>query len=801
MDTAAQMFGYLELLPDGHQFLRSLHDSAWYDLKLNRSVCDFLAHTCIACGAWCGRVQSLMYHVKTNHPELVPNTTLKAAELSVGQAGDCSYCARQFKGIHTCPVMYQLGMLLANDPDASRRNDLQAHLMNTHSEMWHASQPITMHLTELFGPAGCVCAPMIATHRLDHVCVPITQIAMMAIQLELHPFIPVDLNGADLNWISHDLSLPCRMKIQDFVHKRAFEPLWLDSEIIALLRHSCLTCAKQVHPQMMQWRIHKVHGHGHDASQPYMHQILPLITAKMTRADICELCHMVINAPSAQLTDDSARECLEIHLCLQCPVTSQLCSIFTAGHGRLEQQLMDGARGAEPIPGDVPRSSAPSDETLGKRRRVTRRQQTTQRPSDHRTSGDAHRPHPEADDAGLDSTRPSPGERSSRGHIHLFLSPRPIGLLTQADSGSCGLEDPSSAAAGGHIPASPSLPDSVPGTGEQGEPCGRIGTGRPHDQAARIPESAAPGKEVAIPIVESDDEEDGGERKASSDNGQHGPKVQDLDRDPEGGQGLCGSFSHDEAHIHHGALENAVTLRDMDTFATLFSEWDRTHVAGQGDIAEFAADLMLWSEFTPALLDHRWEKRLAVLDQPNLELQSIHHHMCIVLSPPHPDHGTHTTVQALIEHWHREQSMFRGLVSTPTILCLHLDRGAMDSHGNTCYNPCVIECEPTVTMPVLQPDSLQTTQQVYCLVAFSSYYGQDMAGHCQAQLLVADSTFDTFTVLHTNDDRLPRLTKVPTYSQDTVLVWFCRADQVDLPTVQQLRNTDDLMRLFSGVTP
>lgn len=147
---------------------------------------------------------------------------------------------------------------------------------------------------------------------------------------------------------------------------------------------ACLTCADQVHPSLLQWNATRAHGHRVQASQPYMHQLLPCILETMTRADICELRHITINTADIDFDSTDAQTVLQIHLSIQCPVVAQVMQLLSSPqHGCLGRP--DGPDRAPPNPGHVlEHSSYPSDDKAPTKRR--RRDSGTRQETQTRTS-------------------------------------------------------------------------------------------------------------------------------------------------------------------------------------------------------------------------------------------------------------------------------------------------------------------------------------------------------------------------------------------------------------------------------
>ena len=113
---------HLQSKPYGLPVLQAIKNRDWNSLQQIPTALEDLTSYCVICGVYTGRPQELNQHLRTQHPELTPNTMCKASQLCRSQASNspCRFCQRSFRRTHQCPVMTQAALILLHtDPTGS----------------------------------------------------------------------------------------------------------------------------------------------------------------------------------------------------------------------------------------------------------------------------------------------------------------------------------------------------------------------------------------------------------------------------------------------------------------------------------------------------------------------------------------------------------------------------------------------------------------------------------------------------------------------------------------------------------
>lgn len=143
--------------------------------------------------------------------------------------------------------------------------------------------------------------------------------------------------------------------------------------------------------------------------------------------------------------------------------------------------------------------------------------------------------------------------------------------------------------------------------------------------------------------------------------------------------------------------------------------------------------------------------------------------------------------------------MHKHLVQAPDHLCIHLERHTQHLTEEVIFNDTCVYCNPTIHMTVFQDATVKTHAHMYHLAARIEHLGLDKASHYRSQLILASDNLDRFKVAFTEDFTPAVHTTAPIASSQTVLLWYTRADVINLPTdraMQMHRHKQDIQALF-----
>ena len=222
----------------------------------------------------------------------------------------------------------------------SRAGDLALHLQSSHSALWTASEPLTLHMVALcYHSVGCICNPGISAKRINHVCLPWRQLAMQYCRLEPDLiFMPQLVQESNLQQIySVDLPRSMKFELDKFLCERNFSLVWLNQEFMLALRCTCTQCAGFFHPAELALHLREAHQCCNDLAQFYLQALTPLMLQHSETDYQCTTCLLTYNLPSSEAdeTAQAARQRLaQAHCRAQCPVLLQLASVLSlAAHG------------------------------------------------------------------------------------------------------------------------------------------------------------------------------------------------------------------------------------------------------------------------------------------------------------------------------------------------------------------------------------------------------------------------------------------------------------------------------------
>lgn len=129
---------YLRSTDWGRRLLDMVATENWASLKTDADVKRALCNHCSLCGAWMGRINELMTHLRETHPAYVPTSCQKGAQLEqvLREGTPCVLCNKPWKDSHLCPVTLQIGMLMVYRP---RSDTIPPRAL--HCELCHQQLP------------------------------------------------------------------------------------------------------------------------------------------------------------------------------------------------------------------------------------------------------------------------------------------------------------------------------------------------------------------------------------------------------------------------------------------------------------------------------------------------------------------------------------------------------------------------------------------------------------------------------------------------------------------------------------
>ena len=313
----------------------------------------------------------------------------------------------------------------------SRAADLMLHLQSAHSQVWAASEAVTLLLVGMFYQLlGCQCNSCTTTKRLNHICVPFRQLAMQLTRMtSTDVLMPLTLRESDL-LKTYATSLPADLKfgLDQVLVNRDLDSIWHNPALLTQLSSRCILCNKECHPTELGLHLRQVHGCSTLLVSFYVQQLLPLMLRHMELDHKCYGCGMIFNTVADQeLPDPAARTFLvRAHLKAQCPCLLQLAIALSLAHngGRLGHE--EPGRCAESNPADIPASrhvlrqrsptgTEPQTSEEGQKRRRTQGQGATGR------SRAQHRQSPTTDGPPGDSTGSRDSGTTQGRHLPLLF--------------------------------------------------------------------------------------------------------------------------------------------------------------------------------------------------------------------------------------------------------------------------------------------------------------------------------------------------------------------------------------------
>lgn len=340
-----------------------------------------------------------------------------------------------------------------------RASDLMLHLRSSHPTIWQASTQLTALLTGMFYTAwGCICNPSTAAKRLNHICVPLKQLAMQFCRLPApHVFCPLLVTEQMLARAYHP-SIPRELKfaIDRAMIQHDFQILLSQTDLMKQLTRTCLICANTFTPTELGLHLREMHECSTALVSFFVQQLMHVMLESNPMGHACPHCDMIYDIPlHLQIADENDSTALsdrvilaQNHYKAHCPGTLQLaivlCRIYN--DGRLHHDRQHGCLTADP--GNLPAvgtthgredRSRPhpgpqsrTTETSQKRRRTG--QKDGQAGGGHgAATGDSH-----ADGQDSGQTRPSLAGGPARNSLPFLFQQQGADRVTEMPCGSGG---------------------------------------------------------------------------------------------------------------------------------------------------------------------------------------------------------------------------------------------------------------------------------------------------------------------------------------------------------------------------
>eukprot|EP00438_Fugacium_kawagutii_P034127 Skav216725 [mRNA] locus=scaffold653:82946:84268:+ [translate_table: standard] len=216
-----------------------------------------------------------------------------------------------------------------------RSNDLSAHILQCHADLWRQAQPLVQMLRDVwYRVHGCLfCNPMLQYPRAQHVCLRLVQLAIHRVRCKAPLLVPYVFQEDDLCLLDKKLEPEMQDKIWAPLQQRTFSCLWTDPSLVAWLSRFCVVCGRAT-TSPGELLIHLIQRH--QAERPgyslFIPQLVECVKQEMPIDFQCCACDAIFNMPSHEDTDPSRQLLVQNHLQFQCPVLQHLAYLLT-GHG------------------------------------------------------------------------------------------------------------------------------------------------------------------------------------------------------------------------------------------------------------------------------------------------------------------------------------------------------------------------------------------------------------------------------------------------------------------------------------
>ena len=486
---------------------------------------------CAICGLRCSDANAMHLHLIDVH-KLV-SSTWNASRDSIAGEPACSHCHSLFETMEGLRSHINQGRCRAFNPDApteskpvdptwvsacckgqmrqilrdprvrmrltlhcqgcsrtyTRSNDLSQHLQTAHSRLWTEAKSLSLQMVDLYyNSLGCVCNPSCAVARLNHTCLPYTQLAMQFLRIPEAVFQPCEVLETDLaRLVPKGFPAALRFTLEQCLINHDLRPLWREADMMQALSHQCLLCGYICPTAELGLHMFEAHNCTSAVIQSYVQQLMGQPMALLDTDCSCFACGQVFNHPQPAPTTAQkyVRQTLvQGHYKAQCPCVLQLSAVLASLHhgGRLadgtRRCIHPGVSGVSltgPLSGWIveagPKSGSPQTPKGPPRCERPQGRQGQQR----------HQPEACTPDHGQDVAQP--GSRSADAetgrYIHLLLQQCGRDRISEPSSQDCGAVAQPNAAGiiviEDTVEAAPA-PETVPGAhGQDSETSGCSG--------------------------------------------------------------------------------------------------------------------------------------------------------------------------------------------------------------------------------------------------------------------------------------------------------------------------------------
>lgn len=267
-----------------------------------------------------------------------------------------------------------------------RSNDLSAHILQCHAELWHQAQPmITMLKEASLRIEKCICNPVVPYPRASRICMIVVQMAMQHVRSRAPMLAPFWYSEDDFcNKLATGWAPELVPQIIESFISRQFVYVWTDAALLNALSSTCCFCGKATRsPGELLTHMVQQHQVENPGCAHFVPQLIGCMQQEMTTDYQCYACDTIFNLPTHEETDALRQSLVQNHLQYQCPVLQQPSYLF-AGHGRFGSlRPIDGKCRDE---GGVQQSGSLLHERKARDRRGTAQQTTQSRKRQAETS-------------------------------------------------------------------------------------------------------------------------------------------------------------------------------------------------------------------------------------------------------------------------------------------------------------------------------------------------------------------------------------------------------------------------------
>ena len=319
----------------------------------------------------------------------------------------------------------------------TRGANLSGHLQAAHAQLWSDSQMLTRIMVSLiYNEAGCICNPGVSAPRVNHICLPLRQLAMQHMRMTgdiLFPHNPTEEELAAL--FSQTLDRTQRFMLQRALTERTLHDFWTAEAHQMMLRQTCVLCGTTMHPADLVSNLYEAHQCG----QPIVQFLIQQLVSKFVECNANDYqrsaCMQTYNCPADSNTHDDARLIsTQAHFRAQCPCLLQTAIILGKsahgrhGYARHRRNVQPGSGGFSGHHSDAGQDVDPGAQLSGTQASKKRRtSQSSARPLQAPAEGHGQLGSRRAADGKISHTaRQGSTAAEKGGHLHLlFRAQRP----------------------------------------------------------------------------------------------------------------------------------------------------------------------------------------------------------------------------------------------------------------------------------------------------------------------------------------------------------------------------------------